>query len=334
MNIGDCAAADACMVCGHDEREIVATRGRGFASLATALCTGCGLVSHHPLPTAHDVHAFYARKYRVEYKGGWEPKRKHALRAIRGAVARAKRLAPFVPTGGRVLDIGASSGEFTYVMNRVGCAAMGIEPNEGYAAFARRTYGVDILNAPLEEAEFSAGAFHLITLNHVFEHLVDPLAALALIRRWLADDGVLFVEVPNLEGVRKQVYNTFHFAHIWNFTPLTLTKVLKIAGFSPMAPNAGHGTSLVFMRQTPTPAGIAHRDPDHGALLIQQMRNEQSFASYVLSGAPFARRWHRLQRNLDERAVVRRYASVRAMADAVIDEATIVPSSRLAQTAA
>lgn len=323
MKIGERVKDKECLVCGDDRREIVATMGRGYAPLTTGICLGCGLVSHTPLPNAAEVHAFYAQKYRIDYKGGYEPKRKHSLRAVRGAVSRAKRLAAYLPPNGRVLDIGASSGEFVYAMTRTGFEAIGVEPNEGYAAFARRTYSVDIVNAPLEEAGFADGAFDLITLNHVFEHLVDPLAALALIRRWLKPSGALFIEVPNLEGVRKQVSNTFHYAHIWNFTPATLVALLKRAGFEPLPDQTIASTSLVFTKITRTDAVNAPSFDGAAARLINQMRDDQSLFGYVMSGAPFVRRWTRLQRNIDELRTVKRFASVRAMADAIIDKARI-----------
>ncbi len=326
MKTGDIVQDKACLVCGESNREIVATLGRGFAPLTTGLCGGCGLVSHTPMPAAEEVHAFYAKKYRLDYKGGYEPKRKHSLRAIRGAAARAKRVAAYLPASARVLDIGASSGEFTYVMNRAGFQATGIEPNQGYTAFARRAYGVDIVNAPLEEAGFGDAAFDLITLNHVFEHLVDPFKALTMIRRWLKPGGLLFIEVPNLEGVRKQVTNTFHYAHIWDFTPQTLVATLEKAGFAPLPDQDLKGTSIIFAEAGAMDLARSVRLPGLAPRLKAQFREEQSTLAYVLSGAPIHRRWARLLRNIDELQTVRRYPTVQAMADAIVEAARIKPS--------
>jgi len=330
--VGETVQAGDCILCGSRERVIVATQGRGYVPLATAICPDCGTVSHHPRPDAAAVAEFYRKKYRTEYKGGWEPKRKHSLRAIRGAVARARRLAALIPAGARVLDIGASSGEFTYAMAASGFAAEGLEPNEGYAEYARRTYGVTVTNTVLEDAPFAPSSFDLITLNHVFEHLVDPLAALGLIRGWLAPGGLLFIEVPNLAGVRKQITNVFHHAHIWNFTPETLLAVMRKGGFEPVAGTGGHPTSVVFRASAPDPAPVRH--PGLAERLIHQMSHEQSPVAYWLSGAPFERRYTRLRRNIDELMTVRRHDSVRAMADAVIAQARIAPRPAGAPTPA
>lgn len=323
MKAGAHVAASPCRLCGGTERAVLATRGRGLAPLTTVACRGCGLVSHHPLPDPAAVVAFYATRYRVAYKGGWEPKKKHALRAQRGAIARAARLVPLLPRGGRVLDVGASSGEFTYVMQRLGFAARGIEPNQGYADFARRTYGVAVQAGGLETAAIAPASLDLVTLNHVLEHLADPWDALARIGHWLAPGGLLFLEVPNLAGVRKQAHTTFHTAHIWNFTPETLARLAWQAGFAPQDPADAAGTSVVFRRRRADDVAPSGTGPGLAARIARQVAEEGSPWAYLLSGAPATRRIARLRRTIDEHLVCARHPGVRAMADALIAAAAI-----------
>lgn len=321
MKIGTRIATTPCRLCEGTERQVLATRGRGLVPLTTVACRGCGLVSHHPLPDPAEVAAFYATRYRMAYKGGWEPKRKHALRALRGAIARARRLAPLLRPGAPVLDVGASSGEFTYVMQRAGFAARGIEPNLGYADFARRTYGIAVESGGLEEAAIAPGSLDLVTLNHVLEHLADPWDALRRIGQSLAPGGLVFIEVPNLAGVRKQAANTFHPAHIWNFTPPTLAMLAWQAGFAPLAEEDLAGTSVVFRQRRPgdtPPAGTGAELADR---LARQVATKGRPLAYLLSGAPITRRAARLRRNIEERIVCARHATVRGMADAILDTA-------------
>jgi 2-polyprenyl-3-methyl-5-hydroxy-6-metoxy-1,4-benzoquinol methylase len=332
MAINDPVTADPCLLCGATGRHVVETMGRGFKPLVTVACDGCGLVSHHPLPDPAALEAFYAERYRLSYKGVLTPKPKHSLRAQRGAAARARRLAGLIPAGARVLDVGASSGEFVFAMQRSGFHAVGLEPNRGYAQFAAATYGVEIVNRPLEPDAFGPGAFDLIHINHVLEHLADPLAALGWLRHWLTPDGLVFVEVPNLEGVRKQRATLFHDAHIWNFTPQTLIALAARAGLVPIAGEDLAGTSLVFARAAPVVAPAV--DPGHADAIRRQLATEQSATAYVTSGAAFGRRWRRLLRNIDELATVRRHASIRAMGEAVVDAAGIRPGARAYDRAA
>lgn len=318
MQLGEVVSAEPCRLCGSADRTVVGTVGRGMTPLVTVLCHGCGLISHDPVPTSAELDAFYAERYRKSYKGGWTPKAKHSLRAQRSAALRVTRLAPLVAPGARVLDVGASSGEFVYMMQALGFRACGIEPNDGYRDFGVRTYGIDVDSRPLEPGSFGEGVFDLITLNHVFEHLADPPGALDCFRRWLAPGGLLFIEVPNTEGVRKQRANLFHYAHVWNFTPHTLVAMLGRGGFAVVEEPGGQTTSRVFAPGAPALAAADARAPEHAAALRRQLLEDQSAAAYLASGAPFERRWNRLRRNLDEALTTRRYRSVRAMADAVL----------------
>ncbi|HCP65322.1 MAG TPA: hypothetical protein DIU09_12115 [Hyphomonadaceae bacterium] len=321
MKLGDRVQTVPCMVCGKTERTVVGTVGRGLKPLTTVLCDGCGLVSHDPLPTRAELDVFYASDYRKNYKGVLKPKAKHSLRAQRSAALRAVRLKNLIQPGSRVLDIGASSGEFVYMMGKLGFNASGVEPNDGYRHFGTVTYGIEVTNQKLEPEAFGTGIFDLITMNHVFEHLADPLDALTCFKRWLAPGGLLFIEVPNIEGVQKQRGNLFHYAHVWNFSPSTLKAALSLAGFEPINSPHCNGTSLVF-RASLKPGSVAiENGPDHAVQLRRQLLEEQSPMSYFASGAPVRRRWQRLLRNLDEMTTTRRFSNLQAMANAALIEA-------------
>lgn len=321
MKLGDTIKADPCILCGAIERTVVGTVGRGLKPLTTGLCDGCGLISHEPLPTRAELDAFYASDYRKNYKGILKPKAKHSLRAQRSAALRAVRLKGLIKPGSRVLDIGASSGEFVYMMGELGFKASGVEPNDGYRQFGTTTYEIEVTNQKLEPEAFGTGIFDLITLNHVFEHFADPLDALTCFKHWLAPAGQLFIEVPNVEGVQKQRGNLFHYAHVWNFSPSTLRAALSLAGFEPINSPQCLGTSLVFRaRIQPAPVAIENGQ-DHAALLRHQLLEDQSPGAYLASGAPFRRRWQRLLRNLDEIKTTSRFEILRQMADATLKQA-------------
>lgn len=321
MKLGDTITADPCMLCGEIERTVVGTVGRGLKPLTTVLCNGCGLVSHNPLPTKAELDAFYTSDYRKNYKGILKPKAKHSLRAQRSAALRAVRLKALIQPGSRVLDIGASSGEYVYMMGKLGFNACGVEPNDGYRHFGMVNYGIEVTNPKLEPEAFGAGIFDLITLNHVFEHLADPLDALTCFRRWLAPGGLLFIEVPNIEGVQKQRGNLFHYAHVWNFSPATLKATLSRAGFEPINSPQCNGTSLVFKASSNPALGHTESLSNLATKLRHQLLEDQSPVTYFVSGAPFRRRWQRLLRNLDEITTTSRFESLRQMADATLKQA-------------
>jgi SAM-dependent methyltransferase len=305
MNVGARIETSPCLLCAATRRRVVATRGRGFTPLTTVVCEGCGLVSHDPLPDAAELAAFYATRYRVAYKGRWAPKPKHALRALDGAIARARRLLAWLRPGARVVDLGASSGEFVLAMREAGCDASGVEPNRGYAAFARATYGVVVDDGGLDDATFAPGSVDMACLNHVLEHMADPRATLRRIGAWLKPEGLMFVEVPNLAGMRKQARDAFHYAHVWNFTPETLHRLAWQEGFAPVCEGEATGTSVILQRRSAAMAAPAGADAALAERIFAQVARGQRPSAYLLSGAPFSRRWQRLRRNLREMLILR-----------------------------
>lgn len=235
-----------CPLCASKDQETVATQGRN-GSLTTVICRDCGLVFSNPMPTQAELDAFYRSRYRTEYKGTVRPKLKHTYRNGTRAIARFERLAEFgyKPGSGRVLDIGAGSGEFLYLMTRLGYAAQGIEPNQGYGSFCRDDLGLLVTIATLDHIDFEPASFDIISANHVVEHLRDPIASLRRTRNWLSPEGILVIEVPNAEATYHAPRTRFHFAHLYNFTVETLVETGKRAGFTPLNIELMPGTKHV-----------------------------------------------------------------------------------------
>jgi 2-polyprenyl-3-methyl-5-hydroxy-6-metoxy-1,4-benzoquinol methylase len=221
-----------CPLCGGGAHEVVGTRDRGGAPLRTVMCRGCGHVFTNPAPNEAELAAYYAERYRRDYKGVLTPKPKHVLRAGQRALERLARLRPYLPPPATVLDVGAGGGEFAYLLARAGYAVVGVEPNAGYAAFARQSYGLDIRAATLEQTDFDAATFDAVTLHHVLEHVAEPRAALARFRRWLKPGGLIVVEVPNVLSWFHAPHRRFHAAHLHTFHAAGLADLFANAGFA------------------------------------------------------------------------------------------------------
>jgi len=78
--------------------------------------------------------------------------------------------------------------------------------------------------------------YDLVTLVHSLEHVEDPVAVLAAVRPRLAPGGTLFVEVPHAGTVelwrpepRRWILDLP--AHLYHFTPGSLTGLIAAAGF-------------------------------------------------------------------------------------------------------
>jgi hypothetical protein len=111
-----------------------------------------------------------------------------------------------------------------------GCQPTGIEPGSDYRSYAQ---GLGLTIYPTLDALRATrpAQFDLISMAHVLEHLPNPVEYLVDLRQeLLAPHGRLLVEVPNLYA-----HDSFEVAHLVAFSRLTLTQVLKKAGYEIIA---------------------------------------------------------------------------------------------------
>ncbi len=225
-----------CNLCGAASVDVLSLKDRKGAYLRTVICKKCGLIWSDPRPDDETIKNFYSKGYRREYKGDTLPKKKHVHRHAREAVRRYRFFEDLIEKGDRLLDIGAGNGVFVYCLRRLGHRARGIEPDENHSRYAR-----EVLEVPVATG-FSAdiqdkGAYSMVTLHHVLEHMHDPLAELRHIRSMLEPEGTLVVEVPNAEDIGQDPKNRYHKAHIYTFNPEILTALGQKAGFAVLRKN-------------------------------------------------------------------------------------------------
>ncbi len=300
-------AVIACNLCGSRRATVLSGRSRSGAALRTVCCTQCGLVWSDPRP--HDVRHFYETEYRLAYKDTFEPRPKHVLRAGRVALSRLERIEHLLRPGMRILDIGAGGGEFAYLLASQGHQVRGIEPNRGYAAYARKEYGLEIIDGFVGDVPLEPARWDLITVWHVLEHTEDPGAVLAQLRRALAPDGVLVVEVPNVEATCQSPRSSFHEAHLYNFNQESLHALAAREALEPcgggLSPDGGNLTAI--FRAAPAAAPSVSSLPgnhDRVSAIVRQ----HTLWRYLLSPSTWARTWRRLSGQWGERQWLSREA--------------------------
>jgi len=230
--VGDVIQNDLqCKICHAHELKVVAIQGRHFQDLTTVICTGCGLVHSYPIPTEEDLSAYYSKQYRSDYKSAYTPQRKHIARYARNAVSRIKNIKQFTDTNVSLIDVGSGSGEFIYAAKLAGFNVQGIEPHDGYSCYTRKTFDVPVVTATFQNADISPESADVITLHHVLEHFPDPLSALIHVSKWLKYNGIMVIDVPDIENMMHSPRNRFHYAHIYNFNHDTLKAILTKAGY-------------------------------------------------------------------------------------------------------
>ena len=116
-------------------------------------------------------------------------------------VARRRIIASLIerhrPTPGplRILEVGAGTGSNLALLQRYG-AVDAIEPDDGARAFAEQRSGLSIKGGYLPDVPLDDGAYDLIVLLDVLEHIPGDVEALACLKDKLAPGGRILVTVP------------------------------------------------------------------------------------------------------------------------------------------
>jgi len=128
-----------------------------------------------------------------------------------------------------VIDLGAYQGLFLHALRQYyGVRVVPCDFSQAGMDFAR-----SLLN--MEDARVITDIFaekfderaRFVTMVHFLEHISDPLRLLNHVREnLLADDGFLYIEVPNLQG--HPLADPFHF---FTYSKDSLRRTLALAGF-------------------------------------------------------------------------------------------------------
>ena len=200
---------------------------------------------------------------------------------------------------GLLIEIGSNDGTFMSHLRAAGVDRMlGVEPSRSLAEVARGK-GLQIENVPLtiDEAQRlrkQFGVASAIVCRHTLEHVPDPASFLEAICHLLADEGMLFIEVPSVAPIiddRLQGYELWD-EHLTYFSETNLTLILARAGLSVVSmqslPHCGSDNILCWAQ----PA-----DPGQSAHVPEVM------AAEVDACVSFKSRWKRFTEVLLTRAL-------------------------------
>jgi len=147
-------------------------------------------------------------------------------------------LEPFRGEERRLLDVGCSIGLFLDLARERGWSGLGLELAPKALAYARETYGLEVLDVPLEEAGFEPESFDAVGLLSVLEHANEPRRMLMDCARVLRPGGAIAIVVLNVDSLACRVLHeqarTFDGRnHLVYFSPSTLADMLGRCGFEP-----------------------------------------------------------------------------------------------------
>ncbi len=216
-----------CPACGSGSQQpaFLAKDPLGPDSFQLVRCNGCGLVFVQPILTPEHIEAYYAKGY----YGRRHPALKDFFMNLRVRHVGA-------PTGSRrLLDIGCGAGDFLLACRQRGWIGVGIEQAGAPVMQQQGELGITVV-PPERMHELVEGSFEVVTIWHVLEHLPEPRAVLEGVRRLLAPNGRLVVEVPNFGSWQARLGGAdwFHIdvpRHLLHFDRRALEGLLTRAGF-------------------------------------------------------------------------------------------------------
>ena len=269
-------SVDSCPVCSSRERHILhnGLRDRIFfyapGTWVLHGCLLCGSAFLDPRPTPETIHIAYGNYYTHKQPEWLPPEDLHGVRWLQRLLAngyknwrfgsnlqpssflgvlaafvmptsrailnRQFRHLPPVPPEGRLLDVGFGDGVFLKNARSIGWAVVGVDPDCEVVENARQC-GLNVYQGGLEALAHMSNCFDVITMNHVIEHLPDPVAALIACYRLLKQNGYIWLETPNINSLG---YSRFQKnwrgleppRHLVLFNAKSLRKALVDVGFS------------------------------------------------------------------------------------------------------
>ena len=277
-----------CMLCGSAGRLIYRNqRDRLFSAPGTwtfKKCPNheCGLIWLDPMPVEEDLGKAYTKYYTHQTQGA--EKRPGTLKCLFGLMQRgywagkygyptAGSLLPkwwgkllylfplrrneadgevrhlsAVPNG-RLLDVGCGAGGWLSLMHSLGWRVEGIDFDEHAVEIAAQN-GLNVRLGGLEQQAYPSESFDAVVLNHVIEHLPDPVGTLAECFRVLRPGGKLVLFTPNSLSLGHVLFRDNWRGlepprHLHVFSMQTLPQTLAKAGFHKISAHPQIGRSVI-----------------------------------------------------------------------------------------
>ena len=192
-------------------------------------CLQCGLIFRKTKIETNEIQKIYNDK---EYFSGYLENYKEFIKIFEQMLNLIEKY----QNPRKILDIGCGVGLLLYLAKKRGWEASGIEI---FASnFAKNKLKLNVINSNNLDI-LKDKYFDVIVVNHVLEHIENPLVILKQIKEKLNTNGFLFIGVPNIEGlfprIQKENWPSLQpLAHIYQFTPKTLKLLLQKIGFKPI----------------------------------------------------------------------------------------------------
>jgi 2-polyprenyl-3-methyl-5-hydroxy-6-metoxy-1,4-benzoquinol methylase len=199
-------------------------------------CNNCSLGVLDPQPSLEQLQNLYTKEYfESHYQENLLTGSAQLQQRLKQENHRLRFFRKFKKDG-KILDIGCGRGYFLIACRDLGYTVEGIDISDAAAMHIRSEFKIPVHVGKLNTIKLAESSFDIITMWHSLEHTADPNFYIKIARRWLKNDGILVVDVPNYQGYDASRYKDkwshwdlpFHFYH---FSPGALNVLLQKHGF-------------------------------------------------------------------------------------------------------
>jgi len=180
-----------------------------------------------PKPSLEKLPSYYESDDYISHTDGKRSLFERAYHFIKGIALKNKlKLINEQSSKGKILDIGAGTGDFLVVAKNDGWQITGIEPSEKAKGIA--------INKGVTFAEslsaLESNSFDIITMWHVLEHVPNLDEYITELKRLIKPSGTIVIAVPNFKSFDANFYGR-HWAafdvprHIWHFSKTAIEKL-------------------------------------------------------------------------------------------------------------
>jgi 2-polyprenyl-3-methyl-5-hydroxy-6-metoxy-1,4-benzoquinol methylase len=185
-------------------------------------CSNCGLVFLDPRPAMSELARIYGPEYHAydfsEEKFGLAYKVRSWLES-----RRLRRWCGNLPSGARIVDIGAGDGFHLKLLEKLGKGAWsleGVDP-DNHAVAAGQAKGLKMHHGFLDEVELPEESYDFATLIMTIEHVDAPEKVLERVAQLLKPGGGVAIITdntgsPDFKISKRRHWGGYHFPRHWN----------------------------------------------------------------------------------------------------------------------
>ena len=188
------------------------------------------LLITYPKPSLEKLPSYYESEDYISHTDGKRSLFEKLYQFIKNIALKNKlKLINSESEKGKLLDIGAGTGDFLVVAKKDGWQITGIEPGEKPRNIAIQK-GVSFVN---ELKELEDNSFDVITMWHVLEHVPDLEFQIKELKRLIKPNGTILIAVPNFKSFDANYYGKFWAAfdvprHLWHFSKTAIEKLFAV----------------------------------------------------------------------------------------------------------